>query len=240
MATYNRLNLTKLTLQSLFATADVDFELIIVDNASSDETIEYIKTIKETYADNKYFVDLKLIQNTENKGIAYARNQGLLNATGDWLSTIDNDVEFPEKWLSESIDILRKNPKFGMVGVNMENVSYPLITSNGKEFQLKPVGNLGTACTVFPRSFHKMLGFFTTDFGLYAHEDADMGMRARVVGYQLGYIKENGKHLGEGTQDIGEYREFKTQSHRHYLAKFNENCRAYAAGKKSIHIKFQQ
>ena len=92
---------------------------------------------------------------------------------------------------------------------------------------------------VFNRTLHKMLGFFNyKDYGKYGEEDADWGMRTRVLGLKLGYIATNGRHLGEGELDQGEYREFKTASHTRNLAVFNQNCRSYMRGEKPIYIPF--
>lgn len=241
MVTYNRLELTKQTLADLLVTTNYPFELILVDNASQDGTQDFLaQFVAENAKKYEFWKNTAVKLNQENKGIAIARNQCLQLAQGEWLSTLDNDVLLPQGWLSECIDICTKNPKYGMIGVNFENVSYPIVKLNGKEFQRKPKGNLGTACTVFSRKFHQMLGFFNTEYGLYGEEDADLGMRARVVGFELGYHKENGRHLGEGANDAGDYREFKTASHRRNLDKFNENCRLYMMGKKPLYIPFNQ
>jgi glycosyltransferase involved in cell wall biosynthesis len=238
MVTYNRLELTKQTLESLLAHTDVPFELIIVDNASQDKTTEYLKEYLPTKINNN-FVSFTLHENEANLGIAIGRNQCLNLAKGEWLSTVDNDVVLFDGLLSQAIEILSKNPMYGMIGVNMEDVSYPLVTKNGTTFQHKERGNLGTACTVFHRKLHKLLGYFN-HYSLYGEEDADMGMRIRVLGLKLGYLKQNGIHLGQGENDIGEYREFKTASHQANLKKFNENCAAYVSGRKPIYIPFKQ
>jgi GT2 family glycosyltransferase len=190
-------------------------------------------------------IEQVLSANAENKGIAIGRNQALKIADESfpdtkWLCTLDNDVEMPEGWLTECIQIIEANPAFGMIGVNMEGKPYQIITSNGKTFQNKPAGNLGTACIVFPKSVHKMLGFFNTEYGKYGEEDADWGMRARVVGYKLGYIEKMGTHFGEGENDVGEYREYKTACHKKNLAKFNANCGAYARREKAIYIAYKE
>lgn len=238
--TYNRLNLTKLTIQNLIKTVDRAFELIIIDNCSTDGTVEYLKTeLLEMLRENNFCLESKIIFNNINFGIAYARNQALLKTSGYWLVTIDNDIELPTGWLTEAIDIIKTNQKFGMIGVNFENIQYPLINLNKKEFQIKSQGNLGTACVVFPKSLHQMLGFFCLDYPNYAHEDADYGMRARVAGYSMGYIKENGKHLGQGENDKGDYRAFKDKYVKENLGKFHENCRLYIQGKKPIYISFK-
>lgn len=242
MVTYNRLDLTRQTLDSLFASTDYPFHLYVVDNASSDSTVEFLHQIcAEKLSENGFLKAYTIKKNDVNQGIAYGRNQALqLTQNEEWLSTIDNDVCLPHGWLTEAIDIIRKNPKFGAIGVNMEGVSYPIITLNGKEFQKKLNGNLGTACTVFSRKLHKMIGFFNCEMKNYGHDDADFFFRARVVGYELGYIKENGQHLGEGENDKGEYREFKNTWHKNNLQQFYDNCRLYLNGKKSVYIGFKE
>lgn len=241
MVTYNRLDLTKKTLDCIFEHTDYPFELVFVDNASKDDTLPYLYEVCGNQLNNHpYLQSFKIQSNTENKGIAIGRNQALLLAEGEWLATMDNDVWVPMGWLSECIDVLSKNHKFGMIGVNMEGTSYPLMSNHGKEFQVKPQGNLGTACAVFPRSLHKMIGFFTwSEHVKYSHEDADFGFRARLAGFKLGYIKEMGTHLGEGENDKGEYREFKNKEHAANLNNFYNDCKLYLNKKKPIYIKFK-
>lgn len=242
MCTYNRLDLTKRMMEDLFKTTKTPFNFVIVDNGSKDGTVDYLAEILPV-AKKEHNVDIYISKNSENKGIAVGRNQALKLANDlktDWYCTIDNDVELPEGWLTECIDILKAVPKYGMIGVNMEGKQYPIITEKDKTFQIKPQGNLGTACIVFPKNVHKMLGFFTTEYEKYGEEDSDWGMRARVVGYKLGYIKEMGNHFGVDELDTGEYRDWKTACHKKNLAKFNANCRAYYNKQKSIYIPFKE
>lgn len=242
IVTYNRLELTKKTLDCLFENTDYPFDLVFVDNASTDGTVDYLYQFcgDNLLPSNGLFKGFKIQRNETNQGIAIGRNQALLLSEGEWLSTLDNDVLLPKGWLSESISILKKNPSYAMIGVNMEGVQYPLVSSGDLEWQIKPKGNLGTACTVFNRSLHKMLGFFNwKDYGRYGEEDADFGARVRVLGLKMGYIKEMGTHLGEGENDTGEYRKFKTEQHKNNLRKFNENCAAYFSKRKNLYISFK-
>lgn len=263
MVTYNRLDLTKRMLlgpKGLFFTVNRPFNLVIVDNGSTDGTVDYLDEMlamhtwdKEELAKRNmtvfdtlsypYMHKLVIHKNKKNRGIGIGRNQTLKLADEldtDFYCTIDNDVEVPKGWLQECIDILKANKRYGAIGVNMEGKPYPLVTEGGKTFQRKPQGNLGTACMAFPKSLHKMLGFFNTEYGVYGEEDADWGMRARVVGYNLGYIERMGNHFGDGELDTGEYREFKTACHKRNLAKFNQNCAAYYQRKKPIFIKYKE
>lgn len=242
MVTYNRLDLTKKTIEdfSINLPSTNKFNLIIVDNGSKDGTVEYLDKIsKETYP---WSAGIHTIMLPENKGIAVGRNLALKKAdelNTKWYCTIDNDVQMPEGWLDESIQILEANKQYGAIGVNMEDVSYPLVTKEGLTFQDKQAGNLGTACMVFKKQLHQMIGFFTTEYGMYGEEDADFGMRTRVAGFKLGYLTNPGIHLGSDEKDVGEYRKFKTKQHSDNLALFRQNCALYVQGKKPLYIPYR-
>jgi len=243
MVTFNRLELTKQTMECIFENTSYPFNLCVVDNGSTDGTVEWLDNILPKIVENNSSCTYLLVKkNKENKGIAVGRNQALVLANtlnDEWLVTIDNDIWVPGGWLQECIDILKSNRQFGSIGVNMEGAPYQLIEANGQTFQEKRRGNLGTACMVFNRSLHKLLGFFNyLDYKLYAHEDADWGMRTRVLGLKLGYIKEMGRHVGEGANDIGEYREFKNTWHSKNLAAFHNNAKNYMERSKSYYIAF--
>lgn len=232
LVTYNRLNLTKRMLDSLIKNTDSPYRLIIVDNGSKDGTVEWLKE----FSLNKSF-PIHLHFNDENLGIAAGRNRAMKIAdqfNDPWLSTVDNDVEFIPNWLSKCLDVLNFNEKFA-VGLNMEGVDYPITNLNGKNIQFKKSGNLGTACTVFPRALHDEIGFFVS-YGLYGEEDSDFFIRSRVVGYGMGYLLENGVHFGTGENDIGEYRDWKTKMHAENLVKFRKACNDYYYKIKPIYV----
>lgn len=237
MVTYNRLNLTKIMIEDLYKSVDREFNFVIIDNGSSDGTVEYLKTLSDSDK-IKYHIDLL----SNNKGIAIGRNLGLKKADEldtKWYCTVDNDVKMPEGWLDECINILSSNKNFGSVGVNMEDKPYKIITKNGFTFQEKPQGNLGTACMVFPKHLHKMIGFFNTEYGPYGEEDADFGVRTRVLGFKIGYIERMGTHFGSGENDVGKYREFKTKQHNDNFPAFRQNCILYSNKKKPLYIPFK-
>ena len=233
MVTYDRLDLTKRTIEGLLKESAY-FNLVIVDNGSTDGTVDWLKFNLVGNRFHKVFL-------SENKGIAIGRNIALAKADEiktSWYCTVDNDVEMPTGWLDECIQILEMNKGYGAIGVNMEDKLYPLVTKNGHTFQNKPAGNLGTACMVFRKQVHQMLGFFNTEYGAYGEEDADFGHRIRVAGFKMGYIERMGVHLGSDEEDVNEYRKFKTKQHADNLAKFRQNCALYSQRKKPLHINF--
>lgn len=241
--TYNRLDLTKRMLESLFKHTDSLFRLIIVDNGSTDGTADFLKNdewLKKQIWNHPHCVGQDFQFNEKNMGIAIGRNQGLKISNkynDEWLSTLDNDIEFVPGWLTKCLDILSTNPKFA-VGLNMEGVSYPILSRHEKTFQYKKQGNLGTACTVFSRELHKQIGFFITEYGLYSCEDSDFFFRARLHGYEMAYLPEMGIHIGEGEHDQGEYREFKNKAHAEVSVKFRKSCGEYCSGQRKTYIDF--
>ena len=240
MVTFNRLDLTKQTLNNLIKTIKTPCNLVIIDNFSTDNTLQYLH---DMFAKKqKPFSQVKIVSFSENKGIAVGRNAALKEADEigtQWYCTIDNDVKLPEGWLEECVQILKNNKNFGAVGVNLENNKYPIVKRGNLSFQEKPAGNLGTACMVFRKQLHQMLGFFSTEYGKYGEEDSDFGMRARVAGFKLGYIERMGKHLGADESEVNDYRKFKTKQHADNLALFKQNCALYAQRKKPIYIPYK-
>lgn len=237
MVTYNRLEFTKRMLANFFDNTAQPYRLIIVDNGSTDGTQDWLKEMVKHNTEQ-----IHLHFNSENKGIAVGRNQGLLLAdkygqTDEYMATIDNDIELPPDWLKQCTDIINDNPKMA-IGVNFEDQDYQLVTRNGKTFQIKRQGNLGTACSVFHRELHKQIGFFTTDYGLYGEEDADFYFRARMVGWEMGYLKDKGLHFDEAIINDTQYREFKTLAHKNNLVNFQRNCFAYMYRLKSNYIPY--
>src|SRR5262249_5606155 len=95
IVTYNNLSLTRLCLESLFRNTDhPNYEVIVVDNDSSDDTQSYLVKLSERYE------NLKIILNETNLGFAKANNQGIRLSSGDYIVLLNNDTIVPRGWLS--------------------------------------------------------------------------------------------------------------------------------------------
>ena len=79
--TYNRNNTLKRAVKSVLKQTHKDFELIIVDDGSTDETKDYLSELKIKFSTKKLIV---ISQN--NKGVSAARNEGIKQSTGQWIS----------------------------------------------------------------------------------------------------------------------------------------------------------
>jgi GT2 family glycosyltransferase/glycosyltransferase involved in cell wall biosynthesis len=108
--TYNQLNYTQLCLQSIFEhTHYPNYEVIVVDNASTDETPIYLKTLTTIHP------NLKIILNHTNAGFARANNQAAAISYGEYVVFLNNDTVVTPGWLNRLLRHLH-NPDIGLVG----------------------------------------------------------------------------------------------------------------------------
>ena len=91
--THNRLFLLKQTISSLLRQSISDYEIIIVDDGSTDGTAEYLKTLNDK--------DKIITLFQKNKGPASARNKGLKLARGKYIAFTDDDCVVPSDWLEK-------------------------------------------------------------------------------------------------------------------------------------------
>jgi GT2 family glycosyltransferase len=109
---YNTKELLKQTIESVIATTkDIEYEIIVVDNASKDGSIEMVK---------EKFPSLRLIQNQYNLGFSKANNIGIKEAIGRYVLLLNSDTVVIEDCLRECIKYLDKNNEIGALGCRVE------------------------------------------------------------------------------------------------------------------------
>lgn len=102
MPSYNTAKFISETIESVLAQTYTDWELIIVDDCSTDNTDEVVKSF---LSDDR----IKYIKNEKNSGAAFSRNRALCEAKGKWIAFLDSDdVWLPEK-LEKQIAFMEKN-----------------------------------------------------------------------------------------------------------------------------------
>ncbi len=173
MVTYNRLEFTKKSIESIIEFTTYPYVLTVIDNNSQDGTKEYLKELKEKG------IIKNLVSLDENIGIAKASNLGWLQEPdANYYLKLDNDIVIQKhNWLSDMISVVEKIPQAGAVGYNFEPVSYASSFINEIEVRIKHKGNLGGACILIPKRTSELLGFWCEDYGLYGEEDADYCFR---------------------------------------------------------------
>lgn len=113
ISTYNRSGLLRATLRSVLAQESnevLSFEIIVVDNNSSDDTCEVVRPFTTTGAVSvRYLFEGR-------QGVAYARNAGIQAAAGTVIAFIDDDVSIPREWLTTLDATMKRHPEIAFVG----------------------------------------------------------------------------------------------------------------------------
>ncbi len=99
---HNRIDLIERALQSVFNQTFKAHEIIVIDDGSTDHSVEFIRA---------KFPNVILLSQ-KNSGVSSARNRGIKHATGNWIALLDSDDEWLPNKLKKQIDLLSKNPDF--------------------------------------------------------------------------------------------------------------------------------
>ena len=196
---WNRQALLRACLQSLAAQTLLDFEVIVVDNGSTDGSPEMILA---------EFAGTVLIRNAENRGFCAAVNQGIRQARGTYIALLNNDAEADSRWLEELVAGISAEPGVGMCASKIfsyeqrqvidkvGHLIFPDGQNRGRgsgqvdrgQFDHREEALLPDGCAAFyaARVFTEA-GLFDEDFFAYA-DDAEMGLRARLAGFRCLYI----------------------------------------------------
>lgn len=111
-----------------------NFEIICVDNASTDDSIEYLKSWNKEFS-------IKVIQNQVNMSFSAANNLGVEHASGEYLLFLNNDTEVTDGWLDELVIAMKKADHPGAIGAKLIYPQIPEGTVNeGKSFSIQHNG----------------------------------------------------------------------------------------------------
>lgn len=182
---YNQADYTKKCLESIRKYTSYPYEIIVIDNASNEETILYLEKQK----------DIILVKNTENKGFAGGCNQGVELAKGEYIMLLNNDTIVTKNWLTNMVELMETDKEIAMVGpltnstVGKQKIEVPygenmeamqefaekLSISNAKPWKtLRLVG----FCVLIRKRLIEEIGMLDTDFKIGNYEDDDFCIRA--------------------------------------------------------------
>lgn len=179
---FNQANWLKQSVQSLLIQDFTDWEIIIVNDGSTDDSGE----VADAFA--KQHKKIKVIHQ-ENAGLSAARNTGLAAASGDWLNFLDSDDYLLEGCLSSVAKSIHELPAYKLVqtGYIMVDENNELISTrslsgvNGDFSDIVFNGNIGPPLSVFIENrLSKQIGVFDT--ALKSAEDWDYWVRAAKAG----------------------------------------------------------
>jgi O-antigen biosynthesis protein len=193
---FNESTSTRCCLASLFRHTRPSWELIAIDNGSTDDTAAYLEGLRDAAPGR-----VRLIANPENRGFPAACNQGLALARGNYLVLLNNDVVVTDAWLEMLVALADSDPKIGMVGPmsneapppqRVESVPYGDLDAmhhfasrwraehRGRWFT---VPKLSGFCVLIKRAAFEVVGGLDEQLGLGLFDD--LALRMRRAGYEL-------------------------------------------------------
>lgn len=188
---YNNLSDLRSCWTSIKKNTSIPYRLIIVDNGST-EDVAY-------EADQNR---IEVIRNPTNMGFAYACNQGIREANGDYVVVLNSDTIVTPGWLERLIWHMESDPMVGIVGpsTNFAGSLQQIKTNYRTERELYDfseelyrmnsrrsleVEKIVGVCMLMRRRMLEEVGLFDTRFGLGNYEDDDICLRARIGGYKI-------------------------------------------------------
>lgn len=211
------------SIESIWAQTEQDFELIVVDNGSRDESLE----IARSYRGRDRYT---LIENAENTGFSHAVNQGIAIARGEYVALFNNDAFAEPDWLAQLIQTAEADPRIFAVSSLMLRYFEPELADDAGDY----VTLLGFACkrgdglkasryqkpcrvfsacggaALYRKSILDKIGVFDELFFAY-YEDVDLSWRANNFGYQNVYCPTaKCRHICGATTGAVRYNPFKS------------------------------
>ena len=191
----NRLQKTKDCVESILRyTKNVDFDLILIDNGSTDDTLEYLKSID--------YEKVRIIHLTKTVSLAASMYFVDLNAIAENFVLLNNDMIVTENWLDNMLRAVKADKKIGMIAAmstNVSNLQDPqILFSDLDDFQRKAAAfnkpdpakwherlRLITTATLLTKECLLTIGWPCLDMG-YVHDfvDDDIAFRVRRAGYK--------------------------------------------------------
>jgi glycosyltransferase involved in cell wall biosynthesis len=188
--TYNRKSILEKCLQALEQqTLDQDYEVVVVDDGSTDGTVEWLNQFSQS------FPHVRLVQQ-HHQGPAAARNLGVEQAAGNTIVFIDSDLVVTEifleahtKAMTQAQQALGHNRLFtyGAV-INTNNFDTP--TAEAYKITDFSAAYFATGNVMISRQWLIQAGLFDPQFSLYGWEDLELGVRLKSLGLTLVKVPE--------------------------------------------------
>lgn len=200
---YNGKHLTVECLKSLENQDLKDFEIIVVDNNSSDNSLYEIQKFVEK---STIAPCVKVIPLHRNTGFTGGNLEGLRHAKGEYIALLNNDTEADKGWLEELVKAMDSYPEVGICASKMVVYGKDIIDSAGDGYttslkgfkrgegerverfnQSEYIFGACAGAALYKREVIKETGFFDEDFFLI-HEDTDLNFRTQLAGWKVLYV----------------------------------------------------
>lgn len=228
VSNYNGLKLN-LLLESLTSILKNDYpklEVILIDNASLDDSVKIVKS---------KFPKLKIVQNPVNM-YSQGMNLGIENSTGEYVSFFNNDVVVEDGYFQKFIKFLEKDKNIALAqskllsyynhqiidsaGETMDPYGTPITIGTGQSIdqfnEISEVLSVSGSCNIYRKSLVEKIGYFDKDYGI-GYEDMDLSLRAWLFGYKAVYFPSVVAFHKRGATDLSDMVRIKVRWH------FNKN-----------------
>lgn len=194
---YNGEQYLKDCLDSFYSQTRKDYEIILIDNCSTDRSIEII---------TRDYPDITLIRNKANLGFAAGTNQGIKVVQGEYILTLNNDTRIERSFLEEMVSPMDDDPQVGICASKMLlpdgriNSTGLCISRSGAAWnrgmferdsgqyaQQEEVFGASAGAALYRKTMLDEIGLFDEDFFMYM-EDVDLSFRARLAGWKCLYV----------------------------------------------------
>lgn len=175
--TYNRARFIKRAISSVLCQTYQNFEIIVVDGPSTDNTQDIVKKIQDKR--------IKYMRPKIQRGVSAARNAGIDQAKGEFIAFLDSDDEWLPEKLEKQMDVFENgDPGIGVVStgffiINKKNKLAGIVFPKYRGFLKKEIffanPRIGTSTVLVKRECFKTVGQF--DINLLTHEDLDLWLR---------------------------------------------------------------
>ncbi len=193
---YNQMEYTKECVESILKkTAYPNYELILVDNQSTDQTADYLKKLQDPR--------IKIVLNDTNRGFAGGNNDGIKVSDGDYIVLLNNDTIVTRGWLTNMVKKYHEK-HVGIVGPVTNSIGNEAMINLGyyKDVQQMPAlaydytarhmgenysnsGTLAMFCLMISRDVLEEVGKLDENYGVGMFEDDDYCMAVRKAGYKV-------------------------------------------------------
>ncbi len=193
---FNQIEYTENFVESVFKYTKIPFELILIDNASSEETVGRIRQLEKSHK------ELKVIYNNENCGFPAGINQAIMSASGNYILVANNDILVTEGWLERMLEVAESSNAIGIVGPISNSVSgfqldkeakydsiesmyeYAANVTEKNKGQVEEFPRIAFLCTLIKREVINKIGGLDERFAPGNFEDDDFCLRAQLAGYK--------------------------------------------------------